>query len=423
MFIFTSTMEVRKTKIVLFADVLEENFDGVSITLHKILRNAPKDRFEFLVITPHPPKNLETIPHTLIVIKSLNFPFQKGYKLGLPGKSLKRELKEFKPDLIHFTSPSLLGKFAIRYGRRHNIPVINIYHTHYPAYVKYYIGKVGDFLIGRVIKSLIMQCYHRSYLTLVPTKPIRKDLEKLGVPKHKMKIWGRAIATGSFNPSYRNESLFDIVVPKRNKKVLFVSRLIKEKDMPTLVNIYKKLRKMDASITLIITGDGPKMNWLRNRMKHALFTGKKIGIELAEIYASCDVFLFPSSSETFGNVVIEAMASGLPVVSADAGGPSELVRHKKTGYLVKTGKSKEFAKRIVQVLEDSKLKSSMSKAAREFIESRSIENLHNQLWSIYENTISAYKSDKEVVTSYTHTPVSSRIKPTANQLNSVQVSD
>jgi glycosyltransferase involved in cell wall biosynthesis len=243
-----------------------------------------------------------------------------------------------------------------------------------------------------MIKRSVMWYYRNADLTLVPTKPIRKDLKKLGVPKKKMKVWGRAIETGSFHPDYRNDSLFDLVVPKDNKKVLFVSRLIKEKDMPAMVKIYKKLRKADKSITMIVTGDGPKREWLEERMRKAVFTGKKTGEDLASIYASSDLFLFPSSSETFGNVVIEALASGLPVISANAGGPSELIKHKRNGFLVKTGKTKEFVKRIVQLLSDDQLHAEMSEAARNSIEARSIESLHEKLWDIYEKVITDYNT-------------------------------
>ncbi len=390
-------MASQKKKIALFADVLEENFDGVSVTLHKILKNAPQDRFEFLVITSHPPKNPESIPHKIVVCKYMKLPFQKGYRLGLPGKEAEVALDEFNPDLIHFTSPSPFGKFAIKYGRKNDIPVINIYHTHFPAYIKYHIGVVGKFLFGWLINALLMRFYKDSDLTLAPTSPIKSDLAKLGVPNHKMKVWGRAIETGSFNPKYRDENYFDGSIPKGHKKVLFVSRLIKEKDMTTFYRVHRKLTQLDDKVTFVVTGDGPMRELLEKKMtRNAIFTGKRTGEELAKIYASCDVFMFPSSSETFGNVVIEAMASGLPAVCANAGGPAELVKDNLNGYLVESGDVKGFVRKIKQILDDDTLRREMSEAARKSVETRTLDDLHENLWNTYESVIAGNQTVQEV---------------------------
>lgn len=379
-------------KIAIFADVLEENFDGVSITLHKILHAIPTDQFKVLIITAHPPKDIKLFDHQIHLCPYINVPFQKGYRLGLPdSKKLNVVLDQFAPDVIHFTSPSLFGFFAIRYGRKHDIPIINIYHTHYPAYLKYYIGRLGDYLFGRAIKYLLMWYYRNSDLTLAPTRTIKKDLIKLGVPSHKLKVWGRALKTTNFSPTFRDESLFNLILPKGNKKVLFVSRLIKEKEMKTLFRVYKKLRKADKTISMIITGDGPKRDWLERKMPKAVFTGKKEGNDLSKIYASCDLFFFPSESETFGNVIIEAMASGLPIVAANAGGPSELVKNKRTGFLIKPRKAKKFCKKILEILGDDTMHKQMSHEALNFVHSRTIESLHNQLWRIYNDVIYHYQ--------------------------------
>lgn len=390
-------------KIAIFADVLEENFDGVSITLHKILAAIPSDQFKVLVITAHPPEALDQFPHQIHLCPYLSLPFQKGYRLGLPDKKkLNAVLADFEPDLIHFTSPSLFGWFAIRYAQKHDLPVMNIYHTHFPVYLQYYIGKLGDLIFGRMIKYVLMWFYRNSDLTLAPTRTIKKDLIKLGISHHKIKVWGRSLQVGNFSPDFKEPALFDVVIPKDHKKVLFVSRLIKEKEMDMIYKVYRRLRKADKNITLVITGEGPKRDWLENKMPKAVFTGKKVGLELSKIYASCDLFFFPSVSETFGNVVIEAMASGLPVVAADAGGPSELVRNKKTGYLIKPGKPKKFSNAIIEILSDETLKQEMGREAQSYIQSRSIESLHHQLWEIYQETIRKYQGEKALKTS---TPV------------------
>ena len=384
---------ISKKRIVLFADVLEENFDGVSVTLTKILHSVPRDRFEYLVITSHPPKNTKDFPHKLVILPYLKIPMQKGYRLGLPrDKELKQVLDEFKPDLIHFTSPSLFGGYAIKYGKKNKIPVLNIYHTHYPAYIKYYIGWLGDQTIGRLINMLAMWYYKNSNITLAPTRMIKMDLIKRGVPADTIKVWGRAIKTNSFSPEYRDEKYFDGLVPKGNKKVLFVSRLIKEKEMTTIVKVYRLLQKKVPNVTMVITGDGPERAWLEEKMPNAVFTGKKTGLELSKIYASCDLFFFPSASETFGNVVIEAMASGLPVVAANAGGPAELVRDNKTGYLVNTGNAKMFCNKIIEVLKDPAVHAQMSANGQTMVRPKTIESLHDQLWRYYETTIENYQS-------------------------------
>lgn len=391
-------METAKRSIVLFADVLEEGFDGVSVTLHKILKYIPRDRFRVLIITAHPPKDLSAFSHEIVLCPYLKVPFQKGYRIGLPKyKDIQQRLDEFKPDLIHFTSPSLFAIMALRYGRKKGIPVLNIYHTHYPEYLKYYIGTVGTFLFGRGIKYLFGWFYRRSNLTLVPTKPIKKDLIKLGVKKQNLKIWGRSIESGAFRPDYREADHFDLVVPADHKKVLFVSRLIKEKETKTIYKVYKKLLKADQNITLIITGDGPRRDWLERKMPKAIFTGKKKGESLSKIYASSDVFFFPSASETFGNVIIEAMASGLPVVSANAGGPAELIHHNKTGFLIETGKAKEFCEKILLLINDDELRSRMGQNAINYVKSRPIEILHNQLWLTYERLIENFKREEKVI--------------------------
>ncbi|WP_162555630.1 glycosyltransferase family 4 protein [Reichenbachiella versicolor] len=380
-----------KKRIAIFADVLEENFDGVSITLNKILDSIPRHRFEVLIITSHPPKDITNFPHKIILLPYIKVPFQKGYRLGIPKKSiLNSVLDDFKPDLLHFTSPTLFGRYAINYGKRHNIPVLNIYHTHYPAYFQYYIGKIGNAIFGPLLNTGFLWYYKKSDITLAPTRTIKKDLIKRGVKANKIKIWGRAIKTNSFAPSYRDPNYFN-KIPQDYKKVLFVSRLIKEKEMSTIVKVYRHLERSNEKIKMIITGDGPEKEYLQKRMANAVFTGKKTGEELSKIYASSDLFFFPSASETFGNVVIEAMASGLAVVAADSGGPAELVRDKKTGYLVKTGKSKIFAKKIIELLNDDDTRNKMVSNALELIQPQTIENLHIQLWKYYENAIANHQ--------------------------------
>ncbi|UXP30919.1 glycosyltransferase family 1 protein [Reichenbachiella agarivorans] len=386
-------MQNIRKKVVLFADVLEEDFDGVSVTLNKIIANFPKDRFDLLIVTPHPPKDVSSIDFKILICPYVGLPFQEGYRLGLPNrmKGLRAELDQFKPDVLHFTSPSLLGRYAIKYARRNSLPVMTIYHTHYPTYFKYYLGKVGDFLFGGLFNQGMAWYYKNADLTLVPTEPVRKDLEKLGIKRDTMAIWGRAIHANRFNPHFRKEDFFKGRIPEGNKTVLFVSRLIKEKNVSVLADMYELFERKNKKITMVITGDGPEKEWLEEKMPSALFTGKLRGEELSRTYASADLFFFPSDSETFGNVVLEAMASGTPVVAADAGGPSDIVINGETGYLSAPGSLRGFYKRILTILGDDYLRTRMGKKAFEYANTKTIDNLHAELWQHYERVIKGYQ--------------------------------
>ncbi|MBU2912406.1 MULTISPECIES: glycosyltransferase family 4 protein [Reichenbachiella] len=385
-------MQNIRKKVVLFADVLEEDFDGVSVTLNKIIANFPKDRFDLLIVTPHPPKDMSGIDFKILICPYIGLPFQEGYRLGLPGrmKGLKAELDKFQPDVLHFTSPSLLGRYAIKYAKRNNIPVMTIYHTHYPTYFKYYLGKIGDFFLGGLFNQGMAWYYKNANLTLVPTGPVRRDLEKLGIKRDTMAIWGRAIHANRFNPEFYREDFFKDRVPEGNKTVLFVSRLIKEKNVAVLADMYQLFERKNKKITMVITGEGPEREWLEERMPKALFTGKLRGDELSQTYASADLFFFPSASETFGNVVLEAMASGTPVVAADACGPSDIVKNGVTGYLAAPGSLRGFYKRILTILGDDHLRERMSRQAFEYANAKTIDNLHAELWQHYDRVIKGY---------------------------------
>lgn len=386
-------MESRIQKIVLFADVLEDNFDGVSITLHKILNRVPKDRFDFLIVTAHPPLNKEDIPFPIIVCPYFIFPFQKGYRVGWPhGRALRKALDEFKPDLVHFTSPSPFSRYSVKYAKKHDLPVMSIYHTHFPTYWKYYIGKLGDFIFGGIINFFILFSYKRSNLILVPSKSVESDLLKFGMKAENIKTWGRALSANSYSPDFKKDDAFSFEDHQNHKKVLFVSRLIREKEVATVYEVYKRLLKSNTKLTMVITGDGPKRRWMERKMPKAVFTGKKTGEDLASIYASSDVFFFPSSTETFGNVVIEAMASGLPIVSANAGGPADLVKDNESGFLVETGNDEMFAEKILQILNNDDLRKRMSLHALQSVQKISIVKLHEKLWDIYDGVINDYKN-------------------------------
>ena len=344
---------MNRVKIAFFLDVMEEDFDGVANTMHQVIKRIPNDLLEPIFITPQPPK--KDFPYPVYTCPYWSMPFnQKDYRFALPGKmkSLKRTLDQFGPDIIHFSSPSAMGSYAVKYARANKLPVTTIYHTHFPSFATYYLRFIPwiEQLSDPIIKRLFW-VYRAVDRVLAPTPTMRDYLLGKGVKEEAINIWGRGVSTDRFGPHHRDENLWPSLSPT-TKKVIFVSRLVKEKEPKTLIRLYQLLAKRRPDIKMIVTGDGPTKRILEESMPDAIFTGKLTGEDLARAYASSDVFVFPSVTETFGNVVLEALASGLPVVAANGGGPVDIIKQGVTGVLVEHQNEEAFYEEIVKLLDN-----------------------------------------------------------------------
>lgn len=375
-----------KIKIAFFLDVMEEDFDGVSVTMHQVIDRIPTSEFEVIFITPHPPK--KELPYPVHVVPSIRVPEKnKEYRFGLPKrmKELKGILDEFDPDIVHYSSPTFMGKYAEAYANRNGKLVISIYHTHYQSFTSYYFG-----YFSRVVNRLfpwLMAMYRRTDRILAPSSPMRDYLITLGVDEHSIGIWGRGVDTDRFSPAKREMNLWKDI-PAANKKVLFVSRLTKEKEPQTLIRLYNLIEEKGAQLSLIIVGDGPMREMLESHMPNAVFMGRQVGEDLSRAFASADMFVFPSTTETFGNVVLEALASGLPVVAANAGGPTDIVTDRENGFLVEPQNEHEFFDKLMLLATDDLVRQKMSEEALNYARSQSWEKLSKQLFDEYVSLVS-----------------------------------
>jgi len=375
-----------KVRIAFFLDIMQEDFDGVSITMHQIIKRIPTDRIEPIFITPHPPLN--DIGFPVFLTKYMILPEKgKEYRLAFPkrNKELPGILDEFKPDIVHYSSPTFLGWYAYRYAKAKGIPVSTIYHTHYHGFVDYYFRNL-PFLIkpGKTLLRKIYALYKDCDRVFAPTKSMKEYLLTEEVKEERISIWGRGVDTNRFNPEKRDEHLW-LEIPDGNKKALFVSRLVKEKEPQTLIRLHKLLTEKRPDITLVIVGEGPMREMLESHMPNAHFTGSLFGDDLAKAYASSDVFVFPSTTETFGNVVLEALASGLPVVAANAGGPKDIVKQGETGELVEPQNEEEFLNAIIKLVDDQEYYLKCRSNAIAYGQSQNWESLSGELFSTYLN--------------------------------------
>lgn len=363
-----------KTRIVFFVDILERHFDGVSNTMHQLAHRIPQDQVEAIFITTYPPSQ-DDFPFPVYQCPYLTWILYKDYRIGLPGrmKNLEKILADFKPHLLHFTSPTPMGKFAIKYGERNNLPVTTTYHTHFYSYMEYYFGFFKPLAkwVGSIALRLSRWYYTRVNATFVPSEPMRQFLIELGVEEKKIEYFRRGINAEHFDPSYRSEELRASYGLQGKKIVLFVSRLVKEKELDTLIRTNRLFQERRSDVTFMITGDGPFKKYMEKRMPEAIFTGKQTKEELAKLYATADVFMFPSTTETFGNVVLEAMASGLPVVAAAAGGPKGIVTRSEAGFVVAPKNEEAFYEKVSEMIDNPDLYETFSKKATQYAQDQS----------------------------------------------------
>ncbi|WP_437918534.1 glycosyltransferase family 4 protein [Sphingobacterium sp. LRF_L2] len=384
-------------KVAFFAEILIEDFDGASRTMFQIINRIDPKRFSFLFIygkgTDQPVEG-----HASLRIPTLNTGLNKDYSFTMPAlakEQMREELDNFRPDVIHIATPSLLGFAALRYARQRNIPVLSIYHTNFVSYIPYYFRKLPALIkpIEKWIIGASRRFYNSCDTVYVPSQSMIKQLEQFGVDSEKIALWQRGIDLNLFNPKKRNISYVKRLTGNEKPNILFASRLVWEKNVQTLIDIYNRLERSGLAYNLIIAGDGAAKNDMMLQMPNALFLGKLEHEDLAQLYASCEVFVFTSTSETYGNVVVEAMASGLPCIIADGGGSSDLIRHQHTGYKCLPKSPEDYIIYIKLLLSDPELRQVITNAGLTQVQQLDWEKLTDRYFSEITNLAASTNKD------------------------------
>lgn len=375
---------MKKLKVAFFTDMLVREHDGCMRTIFHILDRKPEDieirYFTGSVVSDD--KAMKATP-----VPSLTIPFNKSYKFAIPYlnlKCLKDNLDDFAPDVIHIASPSALGDYATRYANKKSIPVSAIYHTHYPSYVEYYLRDATSILpfVQSAVNRSLRKLYNQCDIILVPTKDIRSDLIAIGIKPCKLHIWERGIDRKIFYPRLKSNSIIPSLVQNDRPNILFASRLVWEKNLETLIHVYDYCCAHKKEYNFIIAGSGSAEEELKRRMPSAYFLGSLSQDKLAQVYSDCDLFLFPSESETYGNVVVEAMSCGLPVVCADGGGPKSFVEHGVNGLKVSPFDTLAYVDCMDQVIGNTTLRNNLIKNGSAHAQTNDWDFLVNRYYSI-----------------------------------------
>lgn len=357
---------MKKIRVAFFAEILIADFDGASRTMFQIIDRIPKDQFEFVFFCAVPPKR--EIGFEVVKVPSVKIPFNNTYKMGFPFFSTSKiyqKLKVFNPDIIHFASPTPLANLAKKYAQKNNVPVSAIYHTHFMAYIKYYFRQIPLFIptFEKIAIKLTSKFYKDPDRVYVPTQQIQKELtEKCQIKREHLKIWPRGIDQQLFNPQKKDKSSIQNITSNNFPTILFASRLVWEKNLQALIKLYKLYEQKTIPINFIVAGDGVAKKAAMQAMPKAHFLGMLDHKSLSILYASADVYFFPSDTETFGNVIIEAMASGIPCVAADGGGPKDIIKNDVNGFLCPANDIEDYFKKIQLLLENKELRERIIKA-------------------------------------------------------------
>ena len=376
----------RKIRVAFFADILTRDYDGAIKTMYHLIDNIPEEKFEFMFCSGMPPK--EKMNHRIVEIPSFVLPFNSNYKASLPyfSNKLTKELTDFNPDVIHIATPSPLGFFGLYYAKRNHIPTLSIYHTNFLSYMKHYFKSL-PFLI-KPVETIVKYAYRSFYnfckTVYVPTLQMIRELKECGVAENNLKLWQRGIAVDIFNPSKKDKNFIRQLTGNDKPNILFASRLVWEKNMETLFNIYDEVQAQQLDVNFIIAGSGVAEQEARKRMKKAFFLGFLDHENLAKVYASSDVFVFPSVSETFGNVVVEAMACGCVPVIARGGGSRNLVRDGETGFLCDPYDAASYVQKIKVLLNNTFVRESMQSNGVKFASTLNWDHLVNEYFTDLE---------------------------------------
>lgn len=380
-------------RIAYFTESLYPHVDGVSRTLAQLFGTLERCGVDFTIYAPFVPGEEVSWSHRVRRVRWLPFPLYPDYRVSLPaGHGIGPELDEYQADLIHVTSPTPLAAWATRYAADRGIPAVASFHTHFVSYFRYY-RTLRLPVLERLGWRLMRRFYGRVDRVYVPSRALIVELAEHGI--RNTELWSRGIDLERFSPVERDPALRARAgADAEHPMLLMVSRLVREKDLADLVAMNRLLRDRGARYRLALVGDGPMRGELERKLPDAFFAGHQSGEALARWYASADVFVFPSTTETFGNVVLEALASGVPAVVVDRGGPRDQVEEGVNGAIVPPNDPPAFAAAVERLLRQPALREEMGSAARARAERRDWEAINRRLLESYRRVVDAGRRDE-----------------------------
>ena len=365
-------------KIAIVTETFLPSTDGIVTRLKKAIEYFLSEGHEVLVIAP----DLGVTEYRgakVIGVKPITFPFYRYRKWGFPSRKVYHELKKFEPDVIHAVNPVLLATSAVTAAQKLDVPLVSSYHTHLPKYLDFY-------KIYKPAKPLLWWYIRRQHknadINLVTSETIKKELDAEGIER--LSVIPRGVDIEKRHPKFKDADMRARLTDGKphNKLLVFIGRLAIEKEIHKLLPMLEKR----SDISLAIIGDGPARNELEKIFEgtRTVFTGFLHGEELSKAYASSDAFIFPSISETLGLVILEGMASGLPIIAAKSGPTMEQVSHEVNGMLYENEDLDSLLDAVEVIDETEKFRAIKEEARKEALKF-SWDNASKRLLDYYKD--------------------------------------
>lgn len=350
-------------RVALFTDTFPQDVNGVARTLGMLVEHGAMRGHDFALVTPRvsPEPAAGAAAHRQLF--GIPIPIYPDLQLarGLDREG-KRMLRDFRPEVVHIATESTVGYSGRVWAARAGVPLVTSFHTNFPAYLHDYRMGPLEPLVWRYLRWF----HRKSRVTFCPSQDTLETLQGQGFHP-RLRIWSRGVDTELFRPDRRSPEVRGRLAPGADRILVYVGRLAAEKRVEVVLDAFLQVReRLGPGTALVFVGDGPAAGSLRARAPEGVhFTGFLRGVPLAEAYAASDLFVFASETETFGNVCLEALTSGVPAVVADKGGVKETVIPGRTGMRVTPGDPAAFAEACVHLLENEPERLRLAEGARQ----------------------------------------------------------
>jgi len=353
----------RSLRVAFVTETYPPEVNGVAMTVARMVEGLHRRNHDVQLIRPRQTSS-DAAGHgerfQEVLMRGLPIPRYPNLRMGVPSKrALVQCWSVQRPDVVHIATEGALGWSALQAALHLKLPVSSDFRTNFHAYSRHY----GIGWLRAPITAYLRKFHNRCGCTMVPTEALRQDLAAQGFKG--LTVVSRGVDTQQFSPQRRSDALRATWGVGPNDVVIgYVGRLAPEKNLGALLTAFEAIQRTDVRARLLLVGDGPQRAELQTRCPAALFVGQRRGLELAAHYASVDLFIFPSVTETFGNVTTEAMASGLAVLAFNDAAAAQLIRSDENGCLVEVGDTAGFVRAAQALAADAARRTRLGQAAR-----------------------------------------------------------